>query len=68
MKSMGLKHIIKSKLVRVLFNGVEILKLNMPKSVNRWELFPLYTSVSHVEKNKATVLLSFACFIQFFTL
>lgn len=34
MKSMGFKNIIKIKLVCVLFNGVEILKLNMPKCVN----------------------------------
>lgn len=61
MKSIGFKNIIKIKTACVLFNGVEILKLNMPKRVNGWELFPLYTSFSHLER-RATLLLSFVFF------
>lgn len=61
MKSIGFKNIIKIKLVCVLFNGVEILKLNIPRCINRWEFFLLYISVSHLER-KATLLLSFAFF------
>lgn len=57
-ESMGFKNKIKIKLVCVLLNGVEILKLNMPKCSNGWELFLLYTSVSHLER-KATLLHSF---------
>lgn len=62
MESMGFKNIIKIKLVCVLFNGVEILKLNMPKCINGWELSPLYTSVSHLER-KAILLHSFIQFV-----
>lgn len=61
MKSIGFKNIIKIRLACVLFNGVEIRKLNMPKCVNGWELFLLYTSFSHLER-KVTLLLSFAFF------